>query len=156
MNTGENKVYFPMFFRSVYKLSPVFKLLLWSRLLIGLFFKSDALISSERHPTNINLKTLLSNQWAFSGSKKSLCKPWSYYKLGTDGISPGNGFWRTFSFGMLAMDKVTSNICCFRRLNLLQFFLFRVHTIRRANLICLLRVGVEKIWDSTKLAWNTR
>ena len=36
------------------------------------------------------------------------CKQLSYYKFGTSGISEQNGFWRTFSFGMLAMKKVRS------------------------------------------------
>ena len=39
-----------------------------------------------------------------------LVNPSSYYKLGTDGISEENGFWRTFSFGMLAMEKVSAFI----------------------------------------------
>ena len=34
--------------------------------------------------------------------------------------------------------------------------LLRVYTTRQANLICLLKVGVAKIWNFMKLASNTR
>ena len=43
-------------------------------------------------------------------SSQTCCEPLSYYKLGSTGISEENGFWRTFSFGMLAMEKVRSYI----------------------------------------------